>query len=92
MTILGRNFYSCEAHNNVSKVHNLHDLYAPLINRRLQYNYLTELLKAKGFEDVTRTIEDTDLFVRAIKSASQEFYRDWALQKKGPPYWFHRYR
>jgi len=81
-----------EAHNNVSKVHNLHDLYAPLINRRFQFDYIRELLKTKGFGDVTRTIEDTELFVRAIKSGSEEFYRIWALPKKGPPYWFHRYR
>jgi len=79
------------ANNDASKVHNLHDLYAPLINRRLEYSYVKKFLEERGFE-VTRTIDSTELLLRAIRTGSRELYEKWILPRKEPPYWFYRYR
>ena len=79
-----------EANKDASKLHNLHDLYAPLINRRLEYSYVKTFLEDRGF-DVTRTIDSTELFLRAMRTGSVELEK-WSLPKKEPPYWFYRYR
>jgi SAM-dependent methyltransferase len=75
-----------------NRVHNAHDLLAPLINRRFAYSFIQDLLKQKGFEDVVRTINHTELFVRARKTASDKFSTTWVLPQKNPPYWFERYQ
>lgn len=79
--------------NDPSKIHAVHDLYAPLVNRRLEFDYVKGFLQARGFGDVARTIDDSELFVRAIRTNSvQHYYENWILPKKKPPYWFYRYR
>jgi hypothetical protein len=80
------------SHNDPSKLHAVHDLYAPLINRRLEFDYLKELLESRGFGNVRRTIDDTELFVRTIRGEAAQDYANWILPEKGPPYWFYRYR
>jgi len=69
------------------RFHNLHDLYAPLINRRFEFGEIKTLLEQAGFRDVTRTIRHTELFVRAVKGSS-EALQAWTLPPKQPPYWF----
>ncbi len=52
-----------------TKVHQNHDLFSPLLNRRFEYSYIKKLLEDNGFTDVTRTVKDTELYVRAVKKA-----------------------
>ncbi len=51
------------------KIHGVHDAHAPLINRRLNYEYVKGFLERGGFK-VTRTIDHTELFIRADKGAN----------------------
>ncbi len=69
-----------------SKVHNQHDLLAPLVNRRLEWDYVREFLLERGFPEVTRTIDHTELFVRAAKNP--QALESFALPPKDPPFWF----
>jgi 2-polyprenyl-3-methyl-5-hydroxy-6-metoxy-1,4-benzoquinol methylase len=78
-----------QAHGDADKVHNYHDLLAPLINRRLNYNDVSTMLQKQGFNDIVRTIPHTELFIRAIKNP--ESLQPWILPQKTPPFWFSRY-
>lgn len=69
-------------------IHNLHDLYAPLINRRFEFADIRKALETAGFQDITRTIRHTELFIRAVKGDASEYHRRWFLPPKMPPYWF----
>jgi 2-polyprenyl-3-methyl-5-hydroxy-6-metoxy-1,4-benzoquinol methylase len=69
-------------------IHNLHDYYAPLINRRFEFSDVRKALESAGFQDVTRTIRHTELFIRAVKGNAAEYHRTWFLPAKTPPYWF----
>jgi SAM-dependent methyltransferase len=70
------------------RLHNLHDLYSPLVNRRFDFADLRERLRALGFGDITRTIDHTELFVRAVKAPDARAVAPWLLPRKRPPYWF----
>jgi 2-polyprenyl-3-methyl-5-hydroxy-6-metoxy-1,4-benzoquinol methylase len=50
-----------------TKLHQNHDLFAPLLNRRLEFDYVKKMLEDNGFTDVVRTVNDTELHVRAVK-------------------------
>jgi len=50
------------AKGDASKIHQLHDMLAPLINRRLEYEHVKERLEEWGFPDVFRTMDHTELF------------------------------
>lgn len=80
-----------KAEGNPNLIHNYHDAYAPLINRRLDYDYVHDFIKQRGFEDIVRTIDNTEIFIRAIKGNAKEYYGKWLLPKKKPPYWFHHH-
>jgi SAM-dependent methyltransferase len=69
-------------------IHNLHDLYAPLINRRFEFGDIRDALKGAGFTDITRTIQHTELFIRAVKGDAADLHHRWFLPVKAPPYWF----
>lgn len=81
-----------KANNDSSRIHNYHDIYAPLINRRFKFTQIEQILKSKGFEDITRTINHSELFIRAIRNEASGYYKDWLLPKKQPPYWFQHHR
>jgi SAM-dependent methyltransferase len=81
-------FLLARACGDPDRVHNAHDIYAPLINRRLEWPAVERLLRGHGFEDVVRTIDHTELLVRAIRGGTRDYYRDWILPRKRPPYWF----
>ena len=74
-------------------LHQMHDLLAPLINRRLEYADIADRLKARGFTGIERTVDSTDLFLRAFKGdAVPEATRQALLPKKMPPYWFEHHK
>ncbi|MDG2053773.1 MAG: class I SAM-dependent methyltransferase [Phycisphaerales bacterium] len=75
------------AKKDPSKVHNYHDIYAPLINRRFLFDDVESMLKLRGFEDITQTINHSEVFVRAIRSHAND-YQPWQLPRYQPPYWF----
>jgi hypothetical protein len=79
-----------KARGDVQRLHNLHDLYAPLINRRFEFAGIRTLLEDEGFRDVTRTILHTELFIRAIKGSSEPL-QAWVLPPKQPPFWFEQH-
>ncbi len=69
-------------------LHNQHDLYAPLINRRFEFAEIKGLLQSAGFRDITHTLPHTELRIRAVKGDPTDYQRDWFLPAKEPPYWF----
>jgi 2-polyprenyl-3-methyl-5-hydroxy-6-metoxy-1,4-benzoquinol methylase len=69
-------------------LHNYHDIYAPLINRRFTWDEVERLLLNVGFEDILRTIDHTEIWVRGIKANAEEFKRLYSLPPASPPYWF----
>ena len=79
-----------KAGGDVRRLHNLHDLYAPLINRRFEFAEIRTLLEGEGFGDVIRTILHTELFIRAIKGSSEPL-QAWVLPPRQPPFWFERH-
>jgi len=76
-----------KAHGDPDKVHNVHDIYAPSINRRLDYLPLEQRLTDLGFHGITRTIDHPELFVRAFRGS---FPEDQQLPPSRPPFWFQR--
>jgi len=77
-----------KARGDQCAIHNLHDLYAPLINRRFEFGDVRKALESAGFQEITRTIQHTELFIRAVKGDAAEYHRRWFLPMKPPPYWF----
>lgn len=73
---------------NEAGLHQAHDLYAPLINRRFAWDEMRARLGALGFGHVLRTIDHTELFIRATRTPLDA---RWTLTPKRPPYWFQRY-
>ena len=74
-----------------SEINNIHDEYAPLINRRLDFDYIRKFLEDRGFEDIVRTVDHSELFVRAIKSNSKKYYNEYILpSNQDDPYWINR--
>lgn len=69
-----------------NKVHNVHDIYAPLINRRLEFTQVKSMLESLGFSQIMRTINHSELFVRAVKGDCD--YKTVSLEPKHGPYWF----
>jgi len=80
-------FLKRKAWGNKSKIHGQHDHWAPLINRRLDFSDVKAILDDCGFEDVVRTVEYTELFIRAIKGNSKEFNEKWVLSPDNEPLW-----
>ncbi len=58
-----------KAGGDKAKVHQNHDLFSPLLNRRFDYSFIKKVLEDNGFTDVTRTVNNTELYVRAVKKA-----------------------
>lgn len=79
-----------KAGNRKEFIHGYHDAYAPLVNRRLEFEPVRMLIEAEGFEDVTRTLDSPNLCIRAIRGNSREFIEKWVLPKKQAPYWYDR--
>lgn len=68
-----------------SKLHNVHDIYAPLINRRFEFDDIRDRLETLGFSEVIRTVDHGDLFVRTIKGVPSSELRRCLLKIKDGP-------
>lgn len=80
-----------KAGGDSSSIHNVHDIYAPLINRRFEFADIRERLKDEGFSDVVRTVDHSELFVRGVKGQPSSDLLDSFLEKQPGPYWFERH-
>lgn len=83
-------FLMTKSGGDKAKVHINHDIYAPLINRRLTFDEVEEVLNRNGFSNIMRTIDHTELFIRAVKGP-KNIDEKWLLPPKSKPYWFQRY-
>ncbi len=70
------------------KLHQAHDMYAPLLNRRLEFDYVKKMLQENGFTDIVRTVDDGELHVRAVKTAMKPEDKEFIIPKTNNPYWF----
>jgi SAM-dependent methyltransferase len=77
-----------KARGDARTMHNWHDRFAPLINRRFEFDEIRTILAPAGFSDITRTIRSSELYVRAVKGDSTAYRSGWFLPIKEPPYWF----
>ncbi len=84
-----RAFLLRKTRGDEAKLHQAHDLYAPLVNRRFTWDEVEARLEGLGFGSVVRTIDHTEIFVRASRTALDA---RWTLPPRRPPYWFERYR
>jgi SAM-dependent methyltransferase len=80
-------FLLAKAGGDADKVHNMHDIFAPLINRRFTFGQVQEMLQQRGLSRIERTIEHGELFIRAIKGDANQI-EPWLLPKAKGPYWF----
>jgi 2-polyprenyl-3-methyl-5-hydroxy-6-metoxy-1,4-benzoquinol methylase len=81
-----------KAGGNKAKVHQNHDMYSPLLNRRFEFSFIKKTLEDNGFTDVVRTVNNTELFVRAVKKAiipADKHMIGYTPQKE---WWFSRYQ
>jgi len=81
-----RRFLLRRAHGDKSRLHEMHDIYAPLINRRFSFEEVCELLGQRGFTDVRQTIVNTEIFCRATRADADLTRFDLPLPDS--PYWF----
>ena len=79
-----------EANGDITRIHNLHDNYAPLVNRRHEFEDIKERLYELGFNSVLRTIDHSELFIRAFKGDFKD--TNYLLNPKKPPYWFQHHK
>ena len=84
-------FLRKKAKGDENRIHHMHDVYAPLINRRLEWDDVRSFLEQQGFTDIVRTIPHTELFIRAMKGDPNERYQKWVLPQVQAPFWFEQY-
>jgi ubiquinone/menaquinone biosynthesis C-methylase UbiE len=80
-----------KANGDKTRLHQNHDIYSPLLNRRLDYSYVKKMLEDNGFTDVTRTIQNGEITVRAVKGAMRPEDRDMLLHPASNPAWYAKY-
>jgi SAM-dependent methyltransferase len=69
--------------------HQAFDTFSPLVNDTFTHEQVEGWLRALGFAEITRTIDYTELYLRARRNpASSHPFRPLARR----PYWFERYR
>jgi 2-polyprenyl-3-methyl-5-hydroxy-6-metoxy-1,4-benzoquinol methylase len=61
-----------KGNGNPERVHQMHDIYSPLLNRRLEFDFVKKLLEAKGFTSISRTNNSTELHIRAVKGTKPD--------------------
>jgi SAM-dependent methyltransferase len=81
-------FLLAKAKGNKNRLHNEHDIYAPLVNRRFTYEEICEMLSGYGFGNFVRTIEHSEIFIRAEKQPGDIGLA--LLPKQSPPFWFQK--
>jgi SAM-dependent methyltransferase len=80
-----------KANGDKTKLHQNHDIYSPLLNRRLEFSYVKQMLEENGFTDVTRTVKHTEVHVRAVKRALNPADKDMRLSPENNTAWFSKY-
>jgi SAM-dependent methyltransferase len=70
-------------------LHQVFDLLSPTINTRHTFEEVQQWLRAVGFQDIVRTIDHSELFVRALRTP--EHFAPFLIPLPGRPYWFERY-
>jgi hypothetical protein len=70
-------------------LHRVFDLLSPTINTRHTFDEVRNRLRAAGFEDVVRSIDHSELFVRALRTSKQ--IAPFAFPFPGRTYWLERY-
>lgn len=74
-----------------TKLHQAHDIYAPLLNRRLEFDYVKQMLEENGFVDVVRTVNSPELHIRATKTKSRPEDKEMLLPTVGVSPWYSKY-
>ncbi|MBV8773828.1 MAG: class I SAM-dependent methyltransferase [Deltaproteobacteria bacterium] len=85
-----QNFLQEKAAGHGLDIHHVHDIYAPLVNRRFEFEEIKEILQAEGFSHVDRPIDHTEIWLRAVKGKDAAVIHKYGLPKSLPPYWFER--
>lgn len=80
-----------KAKGDHKKIHQLHDMYSPLLNRRLEYDYVKKILEDAGFTDITRTTKQTELNVRAVYGEMNAQDKDYLLPIYSGTKWYEKY-
>ncbi|MDP9308730.1 MAG: class I SAM-dependent methyltransferase [Actinomycetota bacterium] len=70
-------------------VHQAFDELSPMINTRHRFEDVRSWLQDMGFSAVERTIEHSELFIRAQREGTT--LEGFELPRPLPPYWFERY-
>ena len=76
-----------KANGDKAKVHQHHDIYAPLLNRRLEFDQVKKMLEESGFTDVTRTVKDTELYIRAVKTKMSDSDKGKLIESDNNTHW-----
>ncbi|MES2701916.1 MAG: class I SAM-dependent methyltransferase [Bacteroidota bacterium] len=80
-----------KAGGDKTKVHQNHDIYSPLLNRRLDFDYVKKVLEANGFTDVTRTVKHTEVNIRAVKKSMKPGDKEMLLHPENNTIWSAKY-
>lgn len=80
-----------KANGDKTRLHQNHDIYSPLLNRRLEYDYVKKMLEENGFTDVTRTVNHTEIHVRAVKKAMNPADKNMVLTPENNTAWYLKY-
>ena len=70
-------------------VHQAFDQLSPVINSRHTFEQVQGWLERDGFSGIDRTIDHSELFVRAEHGSAN--LDEFDLPRPSPPYWFDRY-
>ena len=80
-----------KANGDKTKLHQNHDIYSPLLNRRLEFDYVKKVLEENGFTDVTRTVVHTELNIRAVKGKMNPADKAMLLHPENNTSWALKY-
>lgn len=82
-----RKFLIEKGGGNEERVHQMHDIYSPLLNRRLEFDYVKKQLEDNGFTDIVRTNNSTEIHIRAVKGPSSDHLKKYFLNPFQGPSW-----
>jgi SAM-dependent methyltransferase len=74
-----------KANNNKNAIHNYHDFYSPLINRRFEFKEIKKILEDLGYTNIIRVNNCSEIFVRATKG--QKDHSQYELPQFQGKYW-----
>ena len=87
-----RNFLLEKAKGDESQIHQLHDLFAPLINRRFYKDEIAKMLTDLGFNSIEETLVTGEVRLKAIKGEDVLGYKESFLNKVDKDkHWFNHH-